>query len=328
MEYRPIERDADAYQQPVSAAQIEAMCRSVLGDGVRIIAAEELGLGLYNSTYRLEFDSSRQLILRVAPQPSRQFRVERDLLRNEVAVAPLLSGLGSLVCQTVATDFSRVIVPRDYVVQTLLPGVPAAGGLDRYPRPAWGSFFRQLGGITAQVHTVVGDRFGPVADPRCDTWAGCVLAAYEDAVHDHEDAGLDSEELREAMALADRHRDTLDEIAEPRLLHGDLWTVNVLISPEAAEPTITGVCDWDRASWGDPLSDWGIALARSRPGTERDAFWDAYPRTAASPAADVRALIYRARDLGAITLERHRLGRDVDQTNDELMRVVRELRSR
>ncbi|MFJ8812369.1 hypothetical protein [Amycolatopsis thermoflava] len=47
----------------------------------------------------------------------------------------------------------------------------------------------------------------------------------------------------------------LDEITEPRLLHGDLWTTNFLLSP---------------GRW--------------------------------------RALVYRARHLGAVRLERHRLG--------------------
>ncbi|CAL9675435.1 hypothetical protein [Streptomyces sp. enrichment culture] len=39
----------------------------------------------------------------------------------------------------------------------------------------------------------------------------------------------------------------LDEVTEPRLLTGDLWTVNCLLDRVAAEPVITGVLDFDRA---------------------------------------------------------------------------------
>ncbi|MFD4190333.1 phosphotransferase [Amycolatopsis thermoflava] len=99
----------------------------------------------------------------------------------------------------------------------------------------------------------------------------------------------------------------LDEITEPRLLHGDLWTANVLLSPGAPEPLIDGVLDHDRACWGDPAADWSL-YAASRPDPVRDAFWVGYGRPADTAQARWRALVYRARHLGAVRLERHRLG--------------------
>ncbi|NUK21071.1 phosphotransferase family protein, partial [Streptomyces lunaelactis] len=102
-------------------------------------------------------------------------------------------------------------------------------------------------------------------------------------------------------------RAVLDEIVEPRLLHGDLWTVNVMIASGAAEPTITGVFDCDRTSWGDPQSDWPIRMASRQPGTERDAFWETYGPPVSTPGSERRSLFYRARDIGAVRLERHRL---------------------
>ncbi|GAB3574510.1 phosphotransferase [Amycolatopsis endophytica] len=107
-----------------------------------------------------------------------------------------------------------------------------------------------------------------------------------------------------APAIAERHRDVLDDITEPRLLHGDLWTPNVLLSPGAPDPVISGVLDHDRASWGDPAADWGPYLATRRP-----AFWEGYGAPADTPRSRWRALIYRARHLGALRLERHRLGK-------------------
>ena len=97
-------------------------------------------------------------------------------------------------------------------------------------------------------------------------------------------------------------------MTEPRLLHGDLWTVNLMIAPGVAVPTITGVCDGDRTSWGDPESDWTIHRAGRRPGTERDAFWETYGPLTNTPAAGWRRLFYRARHIVAGLLERHRLG--------------------
>jgi len=82
---------------------------------------------------------------------------------------------------------------------------------------------------------------------------------------------------------------------------------NVLLAPGAPEPTITGVLDHDRASWGDPAADWTIHVVGLR--AERDPFWDTYGRPPRTPGALWRALVYRARHIGAVRLERHRLGR-------------------
>lgn len=106
-----------------------------------------------------------------------------------------------------------------------------------------------------------------------------------------------------------------------------------MIEPGAPEPTITGVCDCDRASWGDPQSDWTIFRAMQRPGTERDAFWDTYGSAALTPSAALRAQIYRARHIGAVRLERMRLHKtdaipeSYDQVRDVLAILTQSLGS-
>lgn len=284
------------------------MCRRAFGSAVEVGSAVELGLGAYNSTYRLELIGLGPVILRVAPEPGRQYRIERELMRNEHATLPFLASLGPLLPRTLAIDFTHELLGRDYLFQTVVSGVPAPDGLNRYPRPEWAGFYRQLGSLTRLVHDVRGQRFGPIAGPAFDSWSQALIAYFTDAVADLGDAGLDGDDIAEVAVAAHRHRQVLDEITEPRLLHGDLWTVNVLLDPDAAEPSITGVVDSDRAIWGDPLADWPIRQAGQRPGTERDAFWDSYGQLPATPADQLRALFYRARHLSAIRLERHRLG--------------------
>jgi hypothetical protein len=53
-----------------------------------IAAAAELAGGLYNTTYRVQPTGQPPVILRVAPRPARQSRVERALMRNEHAALP------------------------------------------------------------------------------------------------------------------------------------------------------------------------------------------------------------------------------------------------
>ena len=53
MEFRPIERPSQAFQQPVSAAGIQAICRRVFGVDTQVVSAVELGAGMYNNVYRV-----------------------------------------------------------------------------------------------------------------------------------------------------------------------------------------------------------------------------------------------------------------------------------
>lgn len=120
--------------------------------------------------------------------------------------------------------------------------------------------------------------------------------------------GLDAKDLRGVADVAGHDEAVLDGITEPRMIAGDFWTLNVMLDATAPEPVITGVLDFDRTLWGDPAADWTIRMALARK-DEREAFWDSYGLLDRSPAATWRAQIYEARHLGAIRLERQRLGK-------------------
>ncbi|KIH97653.1 aminoglycoside phosphotransferase [Streptomonospora alba] len=322
MEFRAIERDSSGFQRPVTADDVHHIVHRAFGPDVRANAAVELGGGMYNTTYRLETDGTAPVILRVAPEPARQNRSERRLMRNEYASLPFLAPIAHLMPQVVAADFTHELVARDYLLQTVVPGVPAPEHLGTYPREQWSALFAQMGEIARRIHDVCGAHFGPVGGPGFANWSEAFLAALEDAAADIDDAGLDSADLRRVIAVTDKHRAVLDEVTQPRLLHGDLWTVNVMLDPDAAEPQITGVFDCDRTLWGDPAADWTIYMATRRRGGEREAFWQTYGQLPDTPASRWRQLVYTARHISAIRLERHRTGHgDVDQTY-ALMRQI------
>ena len=328
MEFRPVERAPGAFQCSITEEQALAMCRQAFGAQARPAAVIELGYGAYNSTYRVDLGADRVVILRVAPEPSRQSRAERSLMRNEHASVPYLAPIAALMPSTLAADFTHQIIGRDYLFQTLLSGVPAPDGLAAYPRPEWAPFFRQMGTITRRIHAVRGDSFGWVAGPRFARWRDAYTSSLADLAAALEDAGLDADDVLEAADAAVMNSEIFDEITEPRLLHGDLWTANVMISPDAREPTITGVCDCDRAAWGDPAADWSIYRAGQRPGTERDAFWDTYGTLPATPSAAQRARFYQVLHVGTLRLEEHRrLGKSegVQASYKEICALLRQL---
>ncbi|MGA5442224.1 phosphotransferase family protein [Streptomyces griseoincarnatus] len=309
MEFRPVKRSPGSFQQSLTPDDIKAVCRRAFGTEAHPLSAVELGMGMYNSTYKVELaGQDSPVILRVAPEPGSQFRSEQQLMRNEYASVPWLAVIAPLMPRVIVADWSHEVIGRDWMIQTYLDGVPAPDHLGTYPRTAWPTFFRQMGAITRSVHDVRGPCFGPVFGPEYETWGEAVIASLEEIAADLDSVGLDSSDVRKVAAVAGRDRAVLDEVTEARLLSGDLWTVNALMDPAASEPTITGVLDFDRTWFGDPAADWTIRMARAKE-DERTAFWESYGALDRSPAAMWRAQVYEARHLGAIRLERHRLAK-------------------
>ncbi|MFJ2170774.1 phosphotransferase family protein [Streptomyces griseofuscus] len=327
MDFQPVERASDAFQQSLTADEIGKVCRRAFGGAAMPVSAVELGTGMYNNVYRVTLAGRAEpLILRVAPTESRQFRSERCLMRNEHASQPWLAVIAPLMPQVLAADWSHEVIGRDWMIQTHLDGIPAPERLGAYPRTAWPVFFRQMGAIARSVHDVRGPHFGPVSGPGFGTWSEAVITSLEEIAADLDRVGLDAADVRKVAAVAAHDRGVLDEVAEPGLLTGDLWTVNVMLDAEVAEPTITGVLDMDRTWFGDPAADWTIRMALAKQ-DERVAFWEAYGERDRSPAAVWRALVYEVRHLGAVRLERHRLGNaaGVENTYDAMAAVLADL---
>jgi aminoglycoside phosphotransferase (APT) family kinase protein len=309
MDFQPVERASEAFQQSLTAEEIGKVCRRAFGGAATAVSAVELGTGMYNNVYRVTLSGrAESVILRVAPPEARQFRSERHLMRNEHASQPWLAVISPLMPQVLAADWSHQVIGRDWMIQTHLDGIPAPERLGTYPRTAWPAFFRQMGAIARSVHDVRGPHFGPVSGPGYRAWSAAVVASLEEIAADLDGAGLDAVDVRKVVAAAAHDRAVLDEVTEPRLLTGDLWTVNALMDPTAPEPVITGVLDFDRTRFGDPAADWTIRMATAK-ANERTAFWESYGALDRSPAAVWRARIYEARHLGAIRLERHRLAK-------------------
>jgi aminoglycoside phosphotransferase (APT) family kinase protein len=327
MDFTPIKREPGSFQESVSADQILAMSRRIFGEDVKVGSAVELGNGMYNNTYRVEIDSEGPVILRVAPEPERQFRSERELMRAEYDSVPYLAPIASLIPKTLGADFTHDLIGRDYLFQTLLAGIPGPQALGKYDRSMWRLVFRQLGEITRSIHSVHGEGFGALRGSRFATWSEALLFLLRQIADDIDSVGLESSDLRLVAALAEKDRDVLDEITQPSLLHGDLWTVNVMLAADTPEPTITGVFDNDRTSWGDPASDWAIQMAGKKPGTERDAFWETYGQLSDTPGRQIRELFYQARHVAAVRLERHRLGNHsaVPETYEQMREVIARL---
>ena len=303
-------RPAPGFQQEAPDDVVAAVCEEALGPGV-VRSATATTTGTYNVTFRLGLAGGGEAYLRFAPEPAAQGVADRHAMRNEHAASPFVAVLGAVAARTLAVDFTHRLVDRDWVVHAAVPGVPASDvlpGLDDDDRAA---FHRNLGAVCRTLHGVQAEGFGRALAPVHSRWSRAVAADVAALAEDARRAGVDAGLVARTVAAVAQHADALDAVRVPVLLHGDLWTPNVLLAP--GTPRITGVLDHDAARWGDPRAEWTLYRVRlAGPATEA-AFRTGYGALPDDDAAAVRDAVYALRHTLAVRLDIDRRSLDRSQ---------------
>ena len=233
--------------------------------GCAVTGLRELTEGMFNRAYYICGSGALApgAILKIGPREgTKLLTYEKDILRTEVAAYRLLEGKGVPVPRVLFADYGRTLIPCDYFFMSCIPGVlwkdADAEKLQR-SRP---KLMEQLGRIHAEIHSVVGSRFGyPKEEPgfQYESWPGAFLGMMGDVCRD----GIaDGHELpyEEILGAAARHRKTLAAVTAPRLVDFDLWAGNVILGEDADGYFIRGIIDFERCFFGDPYGDFVSAV--------------------------------------------------------------------
>lgn len=258
-----------------------------------IVEYQLLSGGLFNTTYRIRTGNCGEVVLRVGPVNRHLLMpFEHNLMLSEKLVYDHCRAAGIPVSEVLAMDISKSVVDRDFMIVRNIPSQPLYGmeisddDLNR--------IYRDVGIHTAKMHAISGPKFGRIADVHrgggFDRWSDCLkdeLIQWESVAAN---SGVYSEEdLRRVHRIFDRYAPLLDEIAEPRLVHTDLWGGNILIREEDGVPQLAAIIDADRALWGDP--DFDCACTQWM---LNDSFADGYGRRfSTDPDHITRRRIYR-----------------------------------
>ncbi|GHO98144.1 hypothetical protein KSF_081920 [Reticulibacter mediterranei] len=337
MKYTTIERDASSHQQPIAIEQIRAMSERAFGVGKVIEGVQELDGGECNNTYVITFVDTQRVILRVSPAPDKPCP-GRDpgLMRNEHYFQPFLAPIAALVPKTLCADFTHQIINRDYMFQTFMEGTRWSNIAESLTPEENAALWIQLGQVAKTIHSVQGEMFGSSVGTLSTHWSTKVIKGLTDSIQQLEAALVDASDVKLVREMAQTHSALLDEIRQPRLLHGDLWTVNVLVKLDQGNPHITAVLDADGGSWGDPMADWTmfrlhIMATEGKTRNEIEGaqcFWQGYGQPERSNGALFREQIYRASNFAGARLELHLQGRDeiVLRTYEKLREIIAILR--
>ncbi|MFI7502915.1 phosphotransferase family protein [Streptomyces sp. NPDC049687] len=243
----------------LSAVELDALMRGATGVGCRLEA--ELTDGWFNTAYRVRFDDGRTAVVKLAPPADAPvLTYERGIMATEAMVYRRLAPLADRGVPTPALLHAG----DDFLAVSVLDGTPWDQVADRLPATAERALRRELGAITARLHTLAPEdgRYGypaPESGLSAADWRGAFTAMVDALLDDAErwrsDLGVAPAAIR---ALVAEGKDALDEVTRPRLIHFDLWPGNVFVrqpSEDGSDARITGIIDHERAFWGDPAAE-------------------------------------------------------------------------
>lgn len=239
-------------KQQLSFEQINEALHHICG--CRAATIVELSDGWANSVYELQLDAGSSWIMKVSPPASTTLmRYEYELMKTEVAAMELLQQAGQIpVPKVIAFDRSRSLLDGEIVIMEKLQGEPYIKLKEALTMEERSGIERQLGHYTALLHAIKAPSFGPFCAPHDynTSWRDVFLIMINSVLDDGEDAHmplpLPYQELRDLLYS---NTVCMNEVTVPSLIHWDLWDGNILVH----EGKITGIIDFERALWGDPL---------------------------------------------------------------------------
>lgn len=224
---------------------------------------EELSEGFYNAAARLELEDGRWCVIKVAPPPHVSvMQYERHLMRAEVEAMRLVRAHTAVPVPGIwCYDDSHALVESEFFITEMLAGTPFHKLKPELSPDAAATVERQMGALARQISGITGGHFGYWAQPQPEgtTWRQCFERMLQGVLEDGAARGVELPLPYDTLyAALEQHFAALDEITIPRLVHWDLWDGNVFV--DGATYTITGLIDFERALWADPLMEFGFLM--------------------------------------------------------------------
>jgi aminoglycoside phosphotransferase (APT) family kinase protein len=160
------------------------------------------------------------------------------------------------VPEVLCYDPSLLLAPGEFYIMPHLPGAPLHKVRASLPQEVQQCMDHELGRLLRQVNEIHGEAFGYFSDsqPRFDRWSQAFEQMLLGVLQDGQDRNIELPVPYAALrAYLTSCLPVLDEVMTPHLVHWDLWDGNIFVDPDTGK--ITGVIDFERALWGDPLME-------------------------------------------------------------------------
>jgi len=249
-------------KMPISAQAIRDIVTHHFGSQSAIGSYHELKDGYFNAAYMIGFEDGSKCVLKAAPSDSvHVLHYEKNIMRAEVEAMRLVRQRTQVpVPEIICYDTSRSIIPTDFFIMSFIAGVPFNKLRSSLPEDEQKTIGREVGRFARQMNEITATRFGYYAQDQSQrsSWREAFDLMLDWLLTDGQTMQValpvPYDELRHWMRQGYA---VLDEVTTPRLVHWDLWDGNIFVDPTTR--SITGLIDFERALWADPLMEFGFS---------------------------------------------------------------------
>lgn len=274
----------------VNLATAQQIVAELFADRIQLLRFDELTDGWFNAAYTLELSDGRRFVLKVAPSAEVEvLRYERDMMDAEVTVMRLVQQQTSVpLPEVVHYDTSCRLLPSPFFLMTWVPGRSLKQVRASLSPEEEAMVDGAVGSYLRQINAIHNDSFGYAAAsaPRFSRWSDSFANMLENVLLDAEAKSVVlPRPYAQFRKLLQSALPVFDDVQTPQLVHGDLWDANVFGDPTTKR--VTGLIDFERALWGDPLMEAQFMFGQS------PAFFAQYgPSPLDGPRAHLRRLFY------------------------------------
>jgi aminoglycoside phosphotransferase (APT) family kinase protein len=247
-------------QVRIDDRELEGILRDVFGERRHGVVATTAGEGVINDTRRLTWPDGMQRMLRIAPSDAFAEAGPSWFtpygLRREAAVIAAAGELAAYLPVTVAHDFERRVIDRDWVIQEVMPGVVLRTVDDDLPTEQREGVWIEIGEFSKRLHGVSSGWFGPPAwGPAFDRWSELLAWDVDGLNNDAARFGYDPGPFERLAELVTSNRNLLDEVTRPGLIHSDLNRGHLFVARQDGHWRLRGTIDLEFGRFADPLSE-------------------------------------------------------------------------
>ncbi len=220
---------------------------------------QELTEGYFSMAYEICLNNEKKVILKIAPlKETRVMTCEKNIMFSEVEAMKIAKKTGKIpVPDVIVYDDSCTICQSPYFFMEKLDGGSLNMQKNSLSEDQIANIYIEVGDINRRINQISCPCFGYPGQPEFqgDEWHSVFQKMLDAGICDAQNGNVDLKipisTLKERLK---KDKDIFDEVTEPKLVHWDCWDGNIFVE----NGSVTGIIDWERSLWGDPLMEVGF----------------------------------------------------------------------
>ena len=220
---------------------------------------KELTEGYFNIAYEIRLNNNKEIILKIAPlKETRVMNYEKNIMYSEVEAMKTAKKIDGIPLPDVlGYDDTCTICKSPYFFMEKLNGKSLNTIKNTLSPQQIANIYTEFGKINRKINEMKCPCFGYPGHPELQgtDWYSTFLKIMESCILDAQNGNVNLKiSIPSLMDYFKKDKPIFDEVTEPRLVHWDCWDGNIFIK----DTLITGIIDWERSIWGDPLLEVGF----------------------------------------------------------------------